>query len=391
MISETGYWTDEDLIYHQGTYSQNLAEWISSYFSEDFDKQIIDFGCGLGTYSRYLLDQGYSLVIGIEGSVTSQSPDFVKEWDISSPIGNNENYLGLKKNSFNSICLEVGEHIPSQHESVFLDNLSSLTTNKLILSWATRGQIGHDHVNCLNNDEVIEKMKMCGFIFLKGDTEKVRREVDFSSTPWLKKTIMIFQKDPFFESRLTHFYQSIGEDWMDFQDLYSEMVRIYPDNSHFVEVGSWKGRSSSFLAVEIANSGKKIKFDCIDPWIGNLETLGDAYDPFVPKNVDPNWLFLEFMRNVQPVLSYINPIRLKSNQAVGMYGDRSLDFIFIDGSHEYEDVIEDLKVWYPKIKRGGVMAGHDYTTYPGVKRAVDEFFNPGEIKVVKSYWIFNKI
>ena len=391
MISDTGYWTEEELPQHQGTYSKNLAEWISSYFLEDKEKQIIDFGCGLGTYSSHLLSQGFGLVIGIEGSTGGYSPDFVKKWDLSSSIQNMDQYPELRKNYYNSICLEVGEHIPSMHESTFLDNLSSLTSNKIILSWAVRGQLGHGHVNCLNNDEIIDKMSLCGFSLLKEDTEKIRREVNFLDTPWLKETIMIFKKNPAFEFRLNHFYQSIGEDWMDFQDLYSEMVKNYPDNSHFVEIGSWKGRSSSFMGVEIIKSGKKIKFDCIDPWMGDLDTLGDVYDPFVPKNTNPDWLYSEFLNNVKPVSSSINPIRIKSAEAVEMYEDRSLDFVFIDGSHEYEDVKEDLSVWYSKVKRGGTIAGHDYTTYPGVKKAVDEFFNPGEIKIVKSYWIFNKI
>ena len=391
MISGTGYWTEEELPQHQGTYSKNLSEWISYYFLEDKGKQLVDFGCGLGNYSSHLLNQGFDLVIGIEGSIGEYSPDFVKKWDLSSCIQDMDQYPDLRKNYYNSICLEVGEHVPSVYESTFLDNLSSLTSNKIILSWAVRGQLGHGHVNCLNNDEIIDKMSLCGFTLLKEDTEKIRREVNFLNTPWLKETLMIFKKDSSFESRLNHFYQNIGEDWMDFQDLYSEMVKIYPDNSHFVEIGSWKGRSSSFMAVEIIKSGKKIKFDCIDPWMGDLDTLGDVYDPFVPKNTNPDWLYTEFINNVEPVSGSINPIRLKSTEAVEMYEDRSLDFVFIDGSHEYEDVKEDLSVWYTKVKRGGTIAGHDYATYPGVKKAVDEFFNPGEIKIVKSYWIFNKI
>jgi len=391
MISDTGYWTEEELHQHEGTYSENLAEWISLYFLNDRDKQVIDFGCGLGTYSDYLRDKEFSSVIGIEGSVGGYLPDFVKKWDLSFPVDKMEEYPTLKKNSYNSICLEVGEHVPSKFESIFLDNLSSLTSNKIILSWAVRGQLGHGHINCLNNDEIIDKMSSCGFIFLKEDTERIRREVNFLKTPWLEETIMIFKKNPSFESRLTHFYENIGEDWMDFQDLYLEMVKIYPDNSHFVEVGSWKGRSSSFMAVEIIKSGKKIKFDCIDPWMGDLDSLGDVYDPFVPKNTNPEWLYLEFMNNIKPVSSSINPIRLKSTEAAVMYEDRSLDFVFIDGSHEYQDVKEDLSFWYDKVKRGGTISGHDYTTYPGVKKAVDEFFNPNEIKIVKSYWTFRKI
>jgi SAM-dependent methyltransferase len=390
MISYTGYWTKEELHQHEGTYSENLAEWVSTYFFNDRDKQVIDFGCGLGTYSRHLQNRGFDLVIGIEGTTGEYLPSFVKKFDLSFPISSIEGYPSMEKNSYNSLCLEVGEHIPSEYESIFLDNLSSLTSNKIILSWAVRGQLGHGHVNCLNNGEVIDKMSLCGFIFLKDDTEKIRREVNFSETPWLKETIMIFKKDPLFKSRLTHFYQTIGEDWMDFQELYSEMVKIYPDNSHFVEIGSWKGRSSSYMGVEIIRSGKKIKFDCIDPWMGDLNSLGDVYDPFVPKDNNPEWLYLEFMNNIGPVSSSINPIRLKSIEAVDRYEDRSLDFVFIDGSHEYGDVKEDISVWYPKVKKGGTIAGHDYTTYPGVKKAVDEFFNPGEAKIVKSYWVFTK-
>lgn len=391
MIADTGYWTEEELYQHEGTYSENLARWISFYFSEDKNEQIIDFGCGLGTYSTYLKNKGFNHIVGIEGSVVEYLPDFIKEWDLSLPIDRMKEYVSIKEKSYNSICLEVGEHIPSEYESIFLENLSLLTSNKIILSWAVRGQLGNGHINCLNNEEIIDKMSSCGFIFLEEDTERVRSEVDFSDTPWLKNSIMIFRKDPSFKSRLTHFYQNIGEDWMDFQNLYSEVVKSYPDNSHFVEIGSWKGRSSSFMGVEIMNSGKRIKFDCIDPWMGDLDTLGEVYDPFVPKNTNPNWLYAEFISNIKPVSSYINPVRLKSIQASKMYKDRSLDFVFIDGSHEYEDVKEDIYYWYPKVKRGGIISGHDYTNYPGVKKAVDEFFNPGEIKVVKSYWVFYKI
>lgn len=54
--------------------------------------------------------------------------------------------------------------------------------------------------------------------------------------------------------------------------------------------------------------------------------------------------------------------------------DNSLDFIFIDANHNYEYVAEDIKVWTPKVKLGGIIGGHDYTpfVFPGVVRAVDE-------------------
>ena len=51
---------------------------------------------------------------------------------------------------------------------------------------------------------------------------------------------------------MEHFYQSVGEEnWFDYQELYSSMVNHFCDGAHFVEVGSWKGRSAAFMGVEI--------------------------------------------------------------------------------------------------------------------------------------------
>lgn len=52
---------------------------------------------------------------------------------------------------------------------------------------------------------------------------------------------------------MEHFYQNIGEDWFSYPRLYKRMVESATDGHHFVELGSWKGRSASFMAVEIIN------------------------------------------------------------------------------------------------------------------------------------------
>jgi len=73
-------------------------------------------------------------------------------------------------------------------------------------------------------------------------------------------------------------------------------------------------------------------------------------------------------------------LRMTSEEATKEIGDASLDFVYLDARHDYESVKEDIGLWYPKVRPGGVMAGHDYTpreqigdTLFGVKRAVDEF------------------
>jgi hypothetical protein len=113
---------------------------------------------------------------------------------LSTTIKNHKQYDSLKKTAYNTICLEVGEHIPKQYESIFLDNITSLTTNKIILSWAVVGQGGDGHVNCMNNDEVILKMNELGFNYLEDDSISARNSVSYKIAPWFLNTIMIFQK-----------------------------------------------------------------------------------------------------------------------------------------------------------------------------------------------------
>lgn len=154
---------------------------------------------------------------------------------------------------------------------------------------------------------------------------------------------------------MEHFYYKI-HGWFDFQNLYSQAVNSAPnEGSHFVEVGSWKGTSSSYMAVEIANSGKKIKFDCVDTWLGSPEhQKGDQPE------VNQGILFEVFQKNMEPVKDYYNPIRMDSIEAAKLYEDNSLDFVFIDAAHDTESVINDIKAWFPKVKSGGYICGHDY-------------------------------
>lgn len=166
---------------------------------------------------------------------------------------------------------------------------------------------------------------------------------------------------------MEHFYRNI-QGWFTFPTLYSEAVRQAKENSYFVEVGTWKGCSAAFMAVEIINSGKNIKFDCVDTWEGseehNIKTASEKEK-----------LYEEFLSNIEPVKHIINPVRCSSVEASKQYLDNSLDFVFIDAGHDYKSVMEDLVHWYPKVKKGGIISGHDYFhEWPEVVKAVNDFF-----------------
>lgn len=70
------------------------------------------------------------------------------------------------------------------------------------------------------------------------------------------------------------------------------------------------------------------------------------------------------------------------------FNDCELDFIFVDAGHEYEDVKADIQAWYPKIKKGGYMIGHDINQTQ-VRRAVREQFEDrwSQAKEQKIWWI----
>ena len=72
--------------------------------------------------------------------------------------------------------------------------------------------------------------------------------------------------------------------------------------------------------------------------------------------------------------------RMTGEDAAGRIPHHSLDFVYLDARHDYASVSEDLRTWFPMLRPGGILAGHDYIdgTFVngefGVRSAVDEFF-----------------
>ena len=178
---------------------------------------------------------------------------------------------------------------------------------------------------------------------------------------------------------MDHFYEDIyGFSQNDLFALYKKMVEKFPSGSHFVEVGSFLGKSASFMAVEIINSGKRIKLDCVDHWRGSEE-----HEDSNEINIDN--LYEEFLKNIEPVRGVINPVKMKSIEASKLYKFNSLDFIFIDANHDEQAVKKDLTYWMPRLKEDGVIAGDDIDN-EGVANAVKWFFDTTKLDIVGRQW-----
>ena len=181
---------------------------------------------------------------------------------------------------------------------------------------------------------------------------------------------------------MEHYYLNI-QGYFNFQLLYDEMVEKLPSGSHFVEVGSWLGRSAIYLGVQIVNSGKDIKLDCVDNWTGSPELAEEDA-------IKNGTLYKDFLKNIEPLRKIIKPIRENSFDAADFYEDESLDVVYIDANHTAEYFKKDLWAWYPKVKIGGIVSGHDYD-YPGIKSELGIFFPTRDFEIRPcSSWVHYK-
>ena len=138
-----------------------------------------------------------------------------------------------------------------------------------------------------------------------------------------------------------------------------------------VEVGTDHGQYAQQLLEGIPG----LKLCCVDPWTPYTE--GNQ----VHDEKEMEEIYQEALRRTEKYKCSL--VRMTSMQAVTTFQDNSLDFVFVDGNHDYEHCKEDLREWYKKVKPGGIIAGHDYKVDPinnyGVIEAVNEFVEENNI------------
>ena len=138
-----------------------------------------------------------------------------------------------------------------------------------------------------------------------------------------------------------------------------------------VEIGSWKGRSTNALC-----SGCKGMVHAVDHWRGSPYEHDKIY-----RDVNGEDIFKEFQENTKQYKN-LNVLKMGSLAAAPLFMDKSIDMVFIDGGHSYEECKADIDAWLPKTKR--LICGHDYVGWKGVKQAVGESFPA--IDTINSIW-----
>ena len=167
--------------------------------------------------------------------------------------------------------------------------------------------------------------------------------------------------------------------------MLDDYVRVVLANglspNKMVEVGAYAGLSASIFSKHF-----NLVFS-VDPWIDNYDVSDKICDTdvFAPIHASE-----QAFDDVTQNLSNVIKMKMFSHEAADHFGDKTLDFVYIDADHQYEPTLLDLKSWLPKIKPGGIIGGHDWD-FESVQQAVQEILGGADVAPITDQNWYKKI
>lgn len=171
-------------------------------------------------------------------------------------------------------------------------------------------------------------------------------------------------------------------------------VLIYLLNQREYGIGCEVGVHTGDTTVALLAHLPKIRvYHAIDPWVSYEQYDGTKYRKPGHKQLK-TWgqAKKRFMEVIKPFHKRVSVYEMTSVEACKKIKDESLDWIFIDANYEYPYIKENLELWTPKVKEGGIVSGHDYGgKWRDIKKAVDEFVQKNKLHIEANYvWWFDK-
>lgn len=191
--------------------------------------------------------------------------------------------------------------------------------------------------------------------------------------------------------------------WNGNHHIFSDLIKELKPKQ-IVEVGSWKGQSSVTMAEVVKRENLDTKILCIDTWLGalefwlteNLNQHDQNERNLLLKNGYPQ-IYYQFLSNIVHTnnQNIILPLPLTSALAAKVLLARNIkaELVYIDASHEEDDVYNDIVAYWKILSNDGIMFGDDFHTFwPGVQNAVKKFSkqNSIEYEQVDNFWLMRK-
>ena len=148
----------------------------------------------------------------------------------------------------------------------------------------------------------------------------------------------------------------------DCQTIVDNLMQFLPKNKKLI--GAELGVIEGYLSKTFLSSNNQLTMYSIDLW-GAHESIPETHDHESNYNLA--------ISNLKEFGSRSIIYRMLTTDAIDKFKDNSLDFVYIDATHTYEAVKEEINLWSKKVKSNGLISGHDYVAgWEGVVRAVDE-------------------
>lgn len=153
----------------------------------------------------------------------------------------------------------------------------------------------------------------------------------------------------------------------------------FAENLKCAEVGVGRGAN----ALNMLESFPMAKFYLIDSYDVNNSTF--QFGKIL--TLEERSTFINELKvKLEPFKDRAKLLILDSVEASKRFPDEYFDYVYIDAQHEYDSVLRDLRAWFPKVKGGGVLGGDDCDT-DGVRRAINDFFVDGVLKIDRDWYL----
>ena len=350
-------------------YSDNIIFVRSPYLPRDFQYKVIDVELELKDYSLFkpnILGDKIYCYIGMESRKNEFNFEMIQsiqseiKYEIIYPLMDsiNEFYSSddLKEKYYDkcflSLNLSEGTGMTTVRE-LGLMGRKTITNSEYNFPSMIKYKDREDIIRIIN-----EEAKKIGTIQPSIDCHTVKNEwldVDF----WIGKNKM----------NVIEMRNSLNTQGL------LDLIDVLPDDSVMAEIGCYAGESTKLFM----ESGKINTMYGIDIWEDELK---------IYENLNKGHEFREVENNFDINTKGFNVVKLKMNSEMALPFLPDLDVVYIDANHEYEHVKKDIEISLKKLKKSGIICGHDYDAdSPGVIQAVNEFFGKPDKIFSDSSWM----
>ena len=183
--------------------------------------------------------------------------------------------------------------------------------------------------------------------------------------------------------------------WNSYNPIFKDVIEKSTPST-IIEVGTWLGASALNMFKLTKEKNLNTRIFCVDTWLGAVEFWTHSSNTperdLKCKNGYPQ-VYFDFLSNVVSHGAENNIIPIPNTSFIGSkilkYYNITAELIYVDGSHEYEDVKQDLTSYIDLLAPGGIIFGDDIN-WPGVNKAVKEFFNDKFEVIDNNFWVHQK-